>query len=195
MSNWVSYEAAARALGKSSRTVARMVADGRLKQGVRNGRAFVEIDATDPYEAVSATAEKMSEVGVASAVQTKQLADLVSDIRRDSQREIGIARQTTRVMAATTVIASVLFGGVAVYVGVAYYEARLGHVRHVVVLERERDSETRRAEVAEARVTEADRRTVEADQRAARAQESIDEINAALAGLADWQPWEQVAGR
>lgn len=166
MGRWVDYETAAKSLGRSHRTIERWAASGRLPKGERNGRAYVEIDGTDPLESVASTSDKLAEVSAAGAIQSRQLADILSDIRHDSERRIQDARRVSRIASAVSVIASVMFGGVAVYTGVTYYESELRHVRQVDGLEdradglqRERDAAVTRASVADRRASEAESET------------------------------------
>jgi len=193
MSRWVDYETAAKSLGKSHRTIERWAASGRLPKGERNGRAYVEIDGTDPLESVASTSDKLAVVSTAGAIQTRQLADILSDIRQDAHREILHARRVSRIASAVSVIASVAMVAVGATLGVMYHQEAIRHVRQVDGLEDRADGLQRERDAADARATDADRRASEAETQAAHDRERIDAVNEALAGLADWQPGEQFA--
>lgn len=200
MSRWVTYEAAGSILGKSTRTIERWAASGRLKKGERQGRTYVEVEGSDPLEVVADTSGKLAEVSAAGAIQTRQLADILSDIRHDAQREIQHARRVSRIASVTSVIAAVMFGGVAVYTGVTYYESELRHVRHVDGLEDRADGLQRERDAAAAARKLAEGRAADAEDQAAHDRARIDEVNAALAGLelpADpsWTTHVAAAGR
>jgi len=99
------YEEASVALGKSIRTIYRMVASGELVTVIRDGRRLIELDAPDAADA----ADRLAQVSAAAAIQRSRDSDVMSLVIEEMKyaRKIsrwGAAMSCVTVAAMSTVL-------------------------------------------------------------------------------------------
>jgi len=183
---WLCSQDAAAHLGISDRTLRRRIKTGMYNHRREGRMTLIELDVPDDTDRLADVGEHFAKAAAATAITSRTTADTMAALSTSQRETIRMLKIGNAATAVVGVLTAVTLGLVGRYMYLQYdqtrtelSDARRQHVRQVDAVEDERDAATRRADVAETK--------------AARAQESIDEINQALAGLADWQPWEQIA--
>ena len=150
---------------------------------------------------MAAIGDHFAAASKANAITVRSTSDALSALAERHQIEVQTLRQMNAVTTAVGCLASASLAVVVVILALAYdrtrdevSDMRVQHVRQVDGLEDRADALERERDAERQRAADADRRASDADTQAARDRARIDEVNAALAGLADWEPGH-LAGR